>query len=485
MPPEFDLILGCQSQLKVLELFFTSKRKRFVFIPTQIQIICALWLFVNVATQILVAMIGLTYSLGQSDFDALIPGKNISIVNMSTIADRYGINSGSSYAQEFAAQAYGIQGQDYPLFSVDNPVDNSWYGGGNFQILFASLDYSTTVYRFIDNNPDGSASVKSNRTIAATVFCNAFNVIEHQIPYYARQQLPGDLLLYTDNNGINTTLYVREWARGAVTYISDTLNPCGPRCNLVYVYQAAQERASPNELIDINQDVIFQCNNTVSEVSNTTSTIQDYVLGDVQARYFAGAIGWTGYVTSLGDGVYEHLEYRLYSNSSYWSPPYELTLTGIQGAAGFVGQFSMAAVAAMDANGPQVNVTDGFLPVRTLKVTVQWGDAAALLGAIVGVQFLTLLLVIMFANKAIVQDNSYLAISKLLAPTVMKIGHHGSVLRGDEIAYHAALPGHHQVFYGYREQAEENGRSILKADIIEQGQGTPRPRRPFKDGIYD
>ena len=107
---EFDLVLGCGSLLKIIELMLvTTPRRKFPFVSL-IQFLCAVWLFVNVAVQILVAMLGLTYSLDQSPYDVKVLG-NVSIVDFSAIVDPAGSGSRTAEAQQFAAHAYGIQGK--------------------------------------------------------------------------------------------------------------------------------------------------------------------------------------------------------------------------------------------------------------------------------------------------------------------------------------------------------------------------------------
>ena len=312
--------------------------------------------------------------------------------------------------------------------------------------------------------------------------CNAYPVTSFQEPYFNGEPLPGTIAKYSD--GISDlTLYVREWAYGATTYIADNTKICGPRCTRVYAYQAALNQPNANEQAGVDKNTIFDCNNTISDVTNATGQIRNYVLGDDSARWVAGAIGWTGYVDPIGTDVYEHLEYQLYSNDSYWSPALDLNANGKYSAASLISQFSMSAVAAMDNNGLTVNITDGWQPQNTLMVTVEWGNLASLLAAIVGVHFVTLLIVIIWANKAIIKDDSYLAISKLLAPTVMKLGPHGTVASGQKIA--EAFGPTYKVFYGCRREIAEDGYVTMKADVLTRDQGDPKYRRPFPDGNYD
>ena len=59
---EFDLILGAESQTKVLRLLWAGRRRKAGFpYLSKTQICCIIWLLVNLAAQVLVAMNGLTF----------------------------------------------------------------------------------------------------------------------------------------------------------------------------------------------------------------------------------------------------------------------------------------------------------------------------------------------------------------------------------------------------------------------------------------
>lgn len=489
----------------------TPRRRKFPFL-SWIQFVCVLWIAVNVAAQVLVAMLGLVYSLDNASQNTISIGPT-RIVDLSTIRDIDGAPSDDTSGQQFSAHSYGVQGQDFPVLISNDPMEAS---KDHTETVFTSPAYSSFLYRFTDYAPDDPTTYHvSKRTVNVTSVCNAFAVTGNAVPYFDGHLLPGALFYYTDHNNVNMSLYVRDFAYGCTTYMSDNDPSCGERCARVLVYQAAQEQTSQNQQLAISQNMIFDCNNTIGEITSATKDGEKFTLPSKDpARAIAGAIGWTGFLDNLGNGSFDNLEYQLFSNDSYWSPPVQLTAEGRFSASRFISQYSIAALAAMDRNGPKVIIADGDQPQQALIVTVEWGNAAALLAVIVGLQLIFLLVVVFWANKAVIKDDSFLAIAKLLAPTVMTLGEHGSVLRGDEIAHAVDYQkgGNYRIFYGWKEVREdEDGGSgsshvghrsslgagsirstlygadaALRAGIIERGMGIyPDFQKPFVDGKYD
>src|SRR4051794_12036249 len=131
--------------------------------------------------------------------------------------------------------------------------------------------------------------------VNSTAVCFAYTVLndpETQEAYFN----------YTDNEGHPQQLYVQIWAPGCVTYISDSNSSCGPRCTRVLALQAKQLPANntSNTMLNITSSMIFDCNNTVSEIRNLTSGGTAKILfNETQAQLVACAIGWTGFAGQI------------------------------------------------------------------------------------------------------------------------------------------------------------------------------------------
>lgn len=67
---EFDLILNCGDQLKVLRLLWAGKTPGMWWFPNKTQILCVIWLMINIGLQTFTALIGLVYSINISMTDA-------------------------------------------------------------------------------------------------------------------------------------------------------------------------------------------------------------------------------------------------------------------------------------------------------------------------------------------------------------------------------------------------------------------------------
>lgn len=482
---EFDLVLSCASQVKSLKLLFTSPlRRRFPFVSL-IQFICILWVFINVGVQVLVAMIGLTYSLQLSTWDLHRTGF-ISVVDLTSITDPFG-GEFSIGAQQFAGHAYGVQGQDYNLVELPDPVPNN-YKFDLVQTVYANYTegfndttntvYDQAIYYFTDINANESTvKAKSDRKMTSDVSCNAYNLF-----HFDPNDLSQSTFNYSDGTQ-NQSMFVAEWSPGAVTYISSVNKQyCGPRCVRVLAFQAQQQEDYINEQLDVSKSTLFDCNNTISHVINGPPKTD---MPDEQAQIIAGAVGWTGFNTTFGSNDTSEYQYTVFSPESQWSPQKNMAPYGSQSAAGLISQYSMYAVAAMDDNGWQINITSPHQPEKTERVIVEWKWAIVLLAVIPAIQFLALLAVVMWANKAVIKDDSFLATARLLKPIVDRLEDTGTVLTGKEIAeaIQQQNGGDMKIFYGFR--PSDGAPGYMKVDIIEKGEGIePQLNRAFVKGHY-
>ena len=528
---EFDLILHCGSLHKVVQLLWDVAVKQPGFPNARGLRIWGIawgWIMLNLLAQILVAMIGLTYSLDVSAYDSFQPGL-VSIVNLSTIHDKWSIGSGveiSRMNQMYAAHAYGIQGQDNKMGILGTSDDDTL---GCYGTLWTDEDRTFAGYKFVDINPDiggtavGQATTCSNRIIIVNAACNRYAVSN-----LGGNFADGHTAYYRDVDDKEQQLYVRESTPGGITWMGDTDNLAClgmegfdyyDRSAKIMGFQMAQQSNpnDPNEILAVQDNHVFQCCNYISKVDGLPESHQKSLgLAADQAFYLAGAIGWTGYSIPGVSGGSENPDeqYVVYPYGSSWA-------FGTDAYAGdakaIVQQYSAAAIAQLDVSGKRANITSDRQPNRSSCLTVEWHWTLPLLGCIFLLQCLSMLVVILWANKALIIDDSFLSISKLLAPTMMKLGDHGSVLKGEEIAEgitkrHSKPGNPYKIFYGCRDlyanspsgdSSSDNtydgrrasagsfyGRGLLRAGIFEEGNdeyGVIRPKkeRPFVDGTYD
>ena len=429
---EFDLLMQCESQKKTLELFWMARTPN-QFWPNRTQLLCIGSVAFGLLLQVLVALLGLTYSF-ESSQDLEVSYGKVSICDLSSIRDVWGEPNPSFYAQLGAANYFGIQGQDYNF--VERPSKSL----ASVPTLYYGPNYSTIAYQFRDRNIENPpVAITTTRTITTYATCE-------QLPVVVGGYGNATNITYVDNK-VHIPLDVVRVGPGAVTYVSNLNATCGPRCTQLFVLQSASGIQSPDYPF-IPAPSFFKCNNTVSPVHNFSSYIQPhqnaslYSMADEQARIMAGAIGWSGFNFTPGD----RLQYVRYPLDTWWSPPRTANAFDI---AERIMEFTIEGIAAMDFNGPRTIVA-GWSPLASQEVGVDWRWAGTILGVVPFMQFLVLCGVVQWANGAVIKDRGFLGIARLLRPVVDKLGEGGCLLTGDEIA--EELGGkNYKVAYGYRE----------------------------------
>jgi len=456
---EFDLLMHCDSLRKVMTLFWVARTPGRVWL-NKMQWLCTAWLSVNVTLQVLVALLGLTYSLNTSGIPERRFGQ-ISIADLSVIRDVWGAEHPTYDAQLGSANSYGIQGQDY-LFVNSSPPGQGRvpsYGMPSTPTIYANDDWTSMRYVFQDLNVDHSdITLLSHRSISTTATCASFTIVEGG-------NGNNTVVTYLDEDGQRVSLDVVRVGPGAMTYIGVLNSTCGPRCTEVMALQSADGTTVPSPSF-------YKCQNTLSSVLDIDEYLQAgqnatlYQMPDTQARIIAGAIGWSGFNYTPGD----QYQYMRYTIDSWWSPDMPADIGMV---ASRVMEFSIEAVAAMDYNGPRRNVT-GWYPVQAQLVSVQWRWAGTILGVIPLIHLLTLFGVITWANQVIIRDPSCLSTARLLRPVVEKLGSKGCLLTGSEIADELAKV---KVKYGWREPAPEFtfmnkiDDVVRHVDILEENEG--------------
>ncbi|OCT52069.1 hypothetical protein CLCR_08361 [Cladophialophora carrionii] len=498
---DFELIMNCDSQSKVFRLIWGG-RTRGRWLPNTTQVLALVWLLINIALQVFTALLGLTYSTNVSSDYVFLTYGNVSVVNLSYIgnAETTAMYAGdytsleASFAELAVANDFGVTGQDFSVWTT--PFGE--YVGYDQSVY---TDGETFWYRFIDRSPLAySLATTTWRTVNATASCEP-----HAVTFggYAGFNTDNTSLLWdvtwVDANGVENTWTIPDQSTGGTTWMSNITSDCGPRCAQVYALQVAD-----NITTDVPTPRFWSCISNVSTVDGIDwypDLYPDparYQIPDQQAGVLAGAIGWSGVLTLGSDGELSfttpesQLQMVSYPVDSQWSPPGNYSAEDM---AWLVMKFTAGAISAMDAVGPRSNVT-AWGPAPAQVIQVQWRFAASILGGIPVAQGLVLLIVIMFANKAIIKDTSHLSTARLLRPIVEKLGDRGCLLTGDEIAEQL---GNYKVIYGVREpnaglggrlgvgvgaMGGEDGK-IRHLDILEESEGLGHRHGRMPEGRYD
>lgn len=353
--------------------------------------------------------------------------------------------------------------------------------------IYTDSAHSHYFHFFMDQSADlsNTLTMVTDRRVTSTAKCWQYPITTNR---YA--QSPSNIITYTNTtDGRSYTFRTGdEFSYLSSTYYSNMAMTCGPRCTETYIYNTGINDTKSNTVI---ASQFYYCQNTVSEVLNISPNLNAtaVALPDRSARLLAGAIGYSG--TFYTNNT---LQTKNYPVDSLWSWNGDETVSA-SFMTDAVMRFSIGALAALDSDGPRRNTT-GDTPMPAQTVSILWPWAIALLVLIPGVQFICLIGTVIWANGAVIKDDSYLSAARLLRPIVDKLGNKGCALTGDEIA--EAL-GNYKIIYGVRIPGQDgydnkggNDDGMMHLDIIaeEEGLGKSleegwRAGRSMPQGRYD
>ena len=146
----------------------------------------------------------------------------------------------------------------------------------------------------------------------------------------------------------------------------------------------------------------------------------------------------------------------------------------------FLSSFAIQTVASVAAFIPRVNITTGRAdsPVEGFGLSVSWHQVIPILASIGGAHLALIIIIITFASRVIVHDDSALGLARLLKNQVERLGSGGGLKDGKALAQE--LGG--MVAYGFREPQDIPGRDI-RALAVSEEVDIARPLR-FPSGRY-
>ncbi|KAL5113751.1 hypothetical protein ACEQ8H_008363 [Pleosporales sp. CAS-2024a] len=477
----FDLILHASSLVQVTKLMVISmpgiRGRTFVRrLPwfrearsdndTQCMwLVCTLWLFINIGSQVLVALLSLFWPVENSLNPLMAPG-NVTVADMSTWDS--GQRSGNATSMENAWQ-FGMEGQFYPEYPMDQNITDL----GSLPGMPIYTDSTGWEYRFFNRNPQHPFTnyVPSQRKVQAHTTCEQLEVNgtvhnDDDNNMYIQAKAPGQ----------NWTNYrLPQSATGSITWIPATFAYCGSRCTNFTVLQRLDTH-------NVTKTSMFFCNSTLANVTKAegkddirrlTKEDELSVYGSESfARIATGAIGWTG----ISWNSWKDRQARTYTQGTKWSPP---TVVSVQEVETMLSRFTIGAIAAFDDHGPRYNVQNQVtVPTQGQQLDVDWPWIYKILGAICGIQLVALVLLVALANRAIVRDESYFSMAMLLSPVVSRIGPSGMHLNGEEIEKHEKLQWN-KIRYDCREG--RNG-APNQVDIFFEGKDQKEGRKSWAAG---
>jgi hypothetical protein len=480
----FDLILHSSSLVKITKLLVVSLpgirgrsylRKLPWLRDTRddgtkwMWLVCLLWLSINIGSQILVALLSLFWPV-ENSLTPLMSFGSVTVANLNMWD--VDIEPDTNTTSLETAWRYGMEAVVYPQFKThESRTDLSTlpgtplYEGDNFW-----------EYRFFNRDPEHQYTnyIVSQRSVKVITTCEQLEVRGTVI------DPPDERNMYIEGkaSGKKWTDYdIPEQASGTITWIASVEAHCGPRCTNFTVLQT-------NDTDTIKQTSLFLCNSTVPELtkSNGKVDITTYTTDDEHAVYgndnfariAAGAIGWTG----IPWNNWEDRQTRSYSQGSKWSPAKTVNATDVEH---ILMRFTVGAIAAFDDHGLRYNLTNQRTrPTQGQQLDVDWPWILAILCGICGIQLLALCLLVLFANRTIVRDESFFSMAMLLNPVVARLGRAGMNLSGEEIKAHPKLKWK-KIRYDYR---EGKGGEPNQVDIFFEGRDQKEGRKSWAQGSY-
>jgi hypothetical protein len=258
---------------------------------------------------------------------------------------------------------------------------------------------------------------------------------------------------------LNMTLHSNSTTYFTIPAEDGTDQGCGDRCARIYALEN-----------DGTSGYWFSCNVTVSNVTNTTRWHQQ--LPDNLARMAGMSIALTGYNYEKNASA---IQAQAFDDDFFYGTYLGGNTTEMEW---LLRVFAIATVASADIYNPYVqDGVPGDLPSQGVRLTLDHPEfIMAILIGIGGFHFLLFILAAYLANKVIVIDDSYLAISLQLNPVIEKMKGHGSLLN-KEICTELGNP---EVAYGVVVRQPSNG-TIRHLEISEI---TGKPPDGWK-GNYD
>ncbi|KAH8727574.1 hypothetical protein GQ44DRAFT_611462 [Phaeosphaeriaceae sp. PMI808] len=484
----FELILQSNSLVKITKLMFISMpgirgqsyfRKLKCFRDARddgtkwMWLVCLLWLSINLGSQVLVALLSLFWPMENSLIPLMIQG-NVSVADLKVWYIDTDPTSNETSME--AAWMFGMEAMVYPEFMMNEtrkdlstlPGTPLYQGNNSWE------------YRFFNRDPSHPYTnyVLSERKVQSMTTCEQLEVHGDVVDDGPDMKKFGSMYIEGKAKGHEWTKYkLPELAAGSVTWIASVDAFCGSRCTNFTVLQTRDNDT-------IKDSGLFLCNNTLSEISKAHGKGDITIRNDADshsvygsddfARIAAGSIGWTG----IPWNNWTDRQTRSYSQGSKWSPAKVVTTNDVEN---MLMRFTVGAVAAFDDHGIRYNLTNQHTrPTQGQQLDVDWPWVLCILCSICGIQLTALCLLVIFAHRTIVRDESFFSMAMLLSPVISRIGRAGMNLSGREIKDHPKLKWK-KIRYDYREG--QNGQPN-QVDIFFEGRDQKEGRKSWAQGSY-
>ncbi|EGR45783.1 uncharacterized protein TRIREDRAFT_81122 [Trichoderma reesei QM6a] len=358
-PKEADCILQSENFSSLFQLGYVTRRHL-------VRLYVLFWVLVNVASQIAVATLGLTYNINPADNMTVTKPGTVAVPDMSHIQTNKVLSSNSQ-----AISALRYTANKCYIFYEATPDDLPYY-----------------------------QNVATNRSISTKGTCKAWRVLEG-----------GDgnqhTIIIGDTNRTEFTIPALNGA-DQTTFMVNPDRDTGPSWGHVLAFEASE-----------TDPWFYSCNITVGPVTNVQDPVQE--VGTNVTSLAASAIALQGYGASaigVSTNSTRHFQFQSYPAESYYGATQGGNTTGM-------GQLTAAFAVGVVAITAQVNTNvnaPGMLPLKGIKVDIShWVFVHLILGLTVGLQLLLAVIAAVVATSVTVRDHSCVSLAAALQPLLSKL----------------------------------------------------------------
>ncbi|UNI20857.1 hypothetical protein JDV02_006906 [Purpureocillium takamizusanense] len=418
-PQEADLILQSENLSRLIMLGWTSRRPL-------VHAFMLLFLALNLASQLALALLGITYNVNPADkFTVTQPGM-VGIPDMSDIQVRPALANNTSRnlnesqtinARRYTANTFGVVSLSLQsALIIDLPKPGKIYNPDD-PLLFWDEDRKTWSYVFYEATPDDEPfqpNVASNRSISVYAECKGWRVVKG-----------GDGLNYTFTvdfgNGTKQdweTPYIN--GPDQTTFLHDPSTQSGDFSGRVDAFEASR-----------TEPWAYSCEITIDPVVN--AVIKEQEVGVNVTQYAAPAIALQGYGSSPNGLTNDTkpFQWQSYPAESYFG---EACYGAADRMALLVARFAIGSIAVTAQTNRNIKAR-GMAPLKgiTLEIT-NWTYLHLILGLTVGIQLLIAVVSILVANRVQVRCHSFLSMAALIRPALQDVSSRASAADGQEVA---------------------------------------------------
>lgn len=407
---EVDKILRSESLTVVAELLGQCLWQNPLKWKVKMISVCMLWLFINLAAQIAIAIMGLNYSTVADEQFALTKPGPVLVPDLTQIYP-VGFSSqpqNSVGAQQYTANSFGNMALSFGSRPVsDRPDKKTFWTPGIY--YFWPDDYLSWEFVFFDWATTGDIAVYTNRSVNTTWTCNSWIVLS------GGNGTSTNLTVLNDANGGSFNVVVpKAGGPDQTTFFSDPDANCGPGCSIVEAFE-----------VSTSKSWYYNCNITVGTVQN--ATLPEHEIGINLRRMAANGIALQGY--GLRPSLPGAQQYQVYPSQSTYGQRQDGDENGM---GNLIGQFAIGVIAASAIYTNQslwLTVTGDQPQIGSQLQIDHFQFVWLILGLIVAAQGVGFVVAAFWANRVIVKDESVLATATLLRSAIKGLENSGNAAK--------------------------------------------------------